>query len=105
MPRVNGNYKFHTGEPGWRYTVPAFARVLNRYDEEKDNLLDVRDMLVKILKHSEWYQDTAAGDEEFSDLWLAVDELETAEDAQRIDELLEEIYDLADYDRAWLAEG
>jgi hypothetical protein len=53
---------------------------------------------VDVIRASNWYR----GQEEFSTLHNVVDELTDSTDSDEFNQWLDELYDLADYDRIWL---
>lgn len=81
----------------WKYTVNGFADIIQ--SEELDDLTK-RDKLVTLLRESAWYKEQDAGED--SELYYAVMDLEDSPTVEDIDQALEEIYNLADEERAWL---
>ena len=97
------------GKPQWEYTVRGVKDALEAFDEHGD-FIRSRDEVVAAIKRSSWYRQS----DEFGELWDVVDEMsdagrpdidwEAGYDEQRhFNHCLERIYDLADWDRAWLA--
>lgn len=98
------------GRPVWQYTVRGFKAALESYDEDADNFIAVRDAVVNSIKASKWYRDS----DEFGDLHEVIDELtdvghpdidwdDDYNHERHFNDCLAQIYDLADWDRAWLA--
>lgn len=84
------------GQPVWRYHVTIGHKFLD------DNLpfAERRDALVADLKASKWYRRQEEREE--SELWQLIDELSDVEDEDTFDYTWDQIYDLADYERAWI---
>jgi len=82
------------GKPAWEYTVDLSAVFHN----EGMSFEEIRDAVVQILRSSKW----ADGRDEFDDLIEAIDGLAAAEDNEEFNGWFDEIYDRADYDRAWI---
>lgn len=95
------------GKPQWAYTVNGFRDILNRYDE--DNLFAVRDELVALLRGSWWFKNTedallSETLDELADVGHPDIDWDAGYDAERhFKDCLSVIYDLADWDRVWLA--
>lgn len=58
-----------------------------------------RDSIVRKIRNSGWLD----GRDMFDDLVLAVEGLENADDVDEFDGWWDEVYDHADYDRAWIS--
>lgn len=100
----------NAGKPVWAYTVRGFKDALASFDEDADNFFEVRDKLVRLIKSSRWFKDA----DEFGTLYEVVDELtdvghpdidwdEGYDRDRHFNDCLGQIYDIADWDRAWLA--
>jgi hypothetical protein len=63
---------------------------------------EVRDNFAAALKRSRWFKRETAKDEERGYLWQMWDEIKDAEDADHFDQVLDAIYDEADYARVWI---
>lgn len=104
------------GKPIWAETVTGFRDALDAYDHQNpdDNMIRaIRDELVTLLKASAWYRNAG----QFSDLHDTVDELADVanievfsptedpgyEPIRHFNSVLATVYDMADYDRVWLA--
>lgn len=104
------------GKPAWAHTIRGFRAALDKYDHQNptdDMLRAIRDEVVAVIKASRWYRNA----DEYSDLHEAVDELadvanveifspteDPGYDPERhFNSTLDAIYDMADYDRVWLA--
>lgn len=97
------------GKPQWDFTVSGVKAALEAFDDH-DDFIRSRDEVIAAIKASTWYGQA----DEFGDLHDAVDEMadvgnpeidwESDYDEQRhFNSCLDRIYDLADWDRAWLA--
>lgn len=97
------------GKPQWAFTVNGVKDALAAFDDHGD-FIRSRDEVVAAIKASSWFRQS----DDFSDLRDTVDEMadagdpeidwEAGYDAQRhFNYCLDRIYDLADWDRAWLA--
>lgn len=82
------------GKPVWEYTVD----ISRPWNDDSLSYEEKRDQIVGILKRSRWYRDT----DEYSDLHEVVDNLADAPDVDEFDGWWDQLYDLADYDRAWI---
>lgn len=102
------NERRKAGLPSWAYTVRGFKAALESFDE--DNFIEVRDKVVALIKTSRWYKEA----DEYGELWQVIDELtdvghpdidwDSDYDYERhFNDCLGQVYDLADWDRAWLA--
>ena len=95
------------GKPQWDYTVRGFKDVLSRYDEA--NLIECRDQIVALLRASSWFkgtEDASLADvlEELADVGHPDIDWDEGYSAERhFNDCLTQIYDLADWDRAWLS--
>ncbi len=85
------------GKPSWGERIPASAV----WRDETTTWDQKRDKFVDLVKKSKWYQ----GEDEFSDLRDAIEELEDAPDEVEMKYILDGIYDLADVDRINLSYG
>jgi len=101
------NERRRAGLPSWAYTVRGFRAILADHGW---TLIEKRDRLVACIKASRWYKEA----DEYGELWQVVDELtdvghpdidwDSGYDHERhFNDCLGQIYDLADWDRAWLA--
>lgn len=82
---------------------PIWTDTLNLKDVfHSDDLIftEKRDAIVSRIKRMRWYKDAEA---EGGSLFYLVDELADAEDAEEFDAVWDAIYDIADYDRVWIA--
>lgn len=85
------------GKPVWAYTVD----ISRPWNDDSLSFKEKRDDIVGILKRSRWYKQADP------DAWGGVrevvdDHLAYAEDVDEFDEWWDQLYDLADYDRAWI---
>lgn len=98
------------GLPQWRYTIRGFKDILASFDEDSDNFLEIRDRAVERIRSSKWFRDQ----DDFSELHDLIDEwsdvghpdIDWGDDYDRsrhFNDCLDRLYDLADWDRAWLA--
>lgn len=81
------------GEEPWergRIVIPSTLRGLPWQER--------RDAIARSLRASSWFK----GHDEVEDLPQFVDELADAESAKHVDQVMREIYDLADADRVWI---
>ncbi|WIE81448.1 hypothetical protein [Curtobacterium sp. MCSS17_016] len=85
------------GKPSWGERIPAKAI----WQDETTTWDQKRDKFVTAVKASKWY----AGQEEFSDLRDAIEELEDAPDEVEMKYILDGIYDQASMDRINLSYG
>lgn len=85
------------GKPSWGERIPASAV----WRDETKTWDEKRDAFVALVKKSKWYQ----GQEEFSDLHDAIEELEDAPDEVEMKYILDGIYDIASVDRINLSYG
>lgn len=97
------------GKPVWAFTVEGVKPALEAFEDHGD-FIRARDEVVAAIKASEWYRRA----DEFGDLWDVVDELSDAghpeidwgpgyDEEQHLNDCLDRIYDLADWDRAWIS--
>jgi hypothetical protein len=93
------------GRPQWDYTVDGFKDILH----DEADIMEKRDRLVALLRRSRWFKKT-----EDANLADVLDELadvghpdidwgEGYDPERHFNDCLTTIYDLADWDRAWLA--
>lgn len=82
------------GQPVWDFRVEIKKYLHN----ENLSFGQVRDSVTRALRGSTWF----ASEDEFSRLHEVVDGLSDAEDVEEFDGWLDEVYDLADEQRAWL---
>ncbi len=89
--------------PNWTFTVSGFKAALDPYSDEGP-WEPRRDAAVIILESSKWYESQGDTDEEreYSDLGELISEWKAADDVDWADSILNQIYDLADDERAWL---
>lgn len=76
----------------WKYTLETPRTGVFETD---------RDAFAANLKASKWFQDVVV-DENDAELWALWDEIKDTETAEHFDEVLAEIYRLADYDKTWI---
>jgi hypothetical protein len=86
--------RHRAGRPVWKYTVqlaPVFHDETLTFEER-------RDQIVGILRRSQWFKSREDG----GAVHEYVDALADADDVDEFDAYWDELYDEADYDRAWL---
>ena len=83
-----------TGKPTWAFTV-RFAPI---FHDESLTFEERRDQLVGILRRSTWFKILG----ESGRLADIADGLADADDVEEFDGWWDELYDEADYDRAWI---
>jgi hypothetical protein len=76
----------------WKYTLETPRTGVFETD---------RDAFAANLKASKWFQETTNGEED-TELWMLWDFIKDAETVSEFDVALSELYDLADYDKAWI---
>ncbi len=97
------------GKPVWAFTVEGVKDALGAFDDHGD-FLRSRDEVVAAIKASAWYRQAG----EFDDLWEVVDEMSDVgspdidwdddyDEEQHFNACMDRIYDLADWDRAWIS--
>lgn len=82
--------------------LPIWDRRINLKDvfrNEDMTFEQRRDVIVRRIKRSPWYTEQ----EDYSHLHDVVIDLEEADDAEEFDSAWDEMYDLADIDRVWIA--
>lgn len=82
------------GKPVWAYKVDL-SEVFHNDDIPFE---DKRGRIATTIKASNWYRDRA----DFSNLDEIADGLAFADDTEEFDGWFDELYDRADYDRAWI---
>ena len=78
----------------WAYTI----RLGDIWTDERRPFTERRDVIVKRLRDSSWLLDNGPD----SSITQLVDDLAEAADAGEFDELWDDVYDLANTDRAWI---
>lgn len=89
------------GEPQWRYRI----RLADVFRDESRSFEECRDEIVSRIRESLWFRDRDAhfaNRDEFDELAMAVEGLESSADADDFNGWWDEIYGLADLDRAWI---
>lgn len=81
------------GRPVWDETIHVAF-----FHDETLSFKRKRNMFVAAVKRSAWFK----GEDELSELHQVVDEISDAEDADHFDFCINEIYDMADFDRIWI---
>lgn len=81
--------------PQWTYTI----RLADVFHNEAMTFQERRDAIAARLRNSQWLADAGEG----STLWYLVDELADAGNTAEFDGPWQQIYDIADADRAWIA--
>jgi hypothetical protein len=76
------------------------VRLGDIFHDEELPFEQVRDEIVRRIKRTRWYGDD---DTASNDLYYLVEELEDAHDPDEFDQVWDQIYDLADADRVWIA--
>lgn len=93
------------GKPSWQYTVRGFKDILN----SDDDLIEKRDQVVALLRASSWFKRTEDASlsetlDELADVGHPDIDWDDDYSAERhFNDCLDQIYDLADWDRAWPA--
>jgi hypothetical protein len=87
----------NAGQPVWTFTV-RFAPIF--HDESSLTFEERRDQLVGILRRSAWFK--SRDDGVFDRLHEIADGLADADDVEEFDGWWDDLYDEADYDRAWI---
>lgn len=87
----------------WKYTVKGWGAVIGADDDVLD-FAAKRDRLVALLLESDWYRDQGDDDDEreYSELGQMIQDLRDSPTDSDADQVLWEIYNLADDARAWL---
>lgn len=80
--------------PVWHYKI----RLEDVWRNEQMSFTGRRDAVVGRLRVRAWFRESSNG----SELRRLTDELAAAEDARTFDPVMEELYDWADIDRAWI---
>jgi hypothetical protein len=90
--------------PRWKYNIPDFKKKLSISEAGEDQWPNARDAAAEVLLRSKWYLDQGEDDleREYSDLGELIKEWQAADEVEWADSVLNQIYDLADEDRAWL---
>lgn len=86
--------RVNAGRPVWAHTID----LRHVFHNDEMPFAAWRDSVVRIIRASKWVK----GADEFGKLVEAVDGLAHAEDAEEFNGWLDELYDLADYDRVWI---
>lgn len=79
--------------PVWDETI----RVTFFHDETK-SFEQKRNLFVAAMKRSRWFK----REDELSELHQLVDEISDSEDVEHFDFCMNEIYDMADFERVWI---
>lgn len=82
------------GQPGWAQRI----YLGDVFHNEDLTFVQRRDAVMRRLRASRWVRDS--GDD--TALTMLLDDLAEAADAEEFDEVWDEIYDIADYDRVWI---
>ena len=82
-----------SGRPVWDETI----HVAFFHDDTK-SFKQKRNMFAAAVKRSRWFK----GEDELSDLHQIVDEISDSDDVEHFDFCMNEIYDMADFDRVWI---
>lgn len=78
----------------WKYTVDLSGV----FHDKSKTFEERRDGVVRILYASRWVK----AKDEFDDLFLAIEELSETYGTEEFNLVWDAIYDIADYDRAWI---
>jgi cell fate (sporulation/competence/biofilm development) regulator YmcA (YheA/YmcA/DUF963 family) len=79
--------------PQWDYTI----RLADVWKNPEMTFEQRRDVIVQRLRNSRWYKQSEMGLDE------VVNDIEAATTVDEFDEAWAELYDAADWDRAWIA--
>lgn len=80
--------------PVWKYKI----MLSDVFHNETMTLPEIRDTIVKRIRRSRWFKDQ----EEHSDLEVLLDDLAKSTSAAEFDDTWNEIYELANDERAWI---
>ena len=90
-------------KPTWKYTINGFKNIISG----DDDFITKRDRLCSLLKSTRWFRESNKLDDivyELADVGHPdIDWDDDYDHVEHFDDCLEQIYDLADIERAWLA--
>ena len=107
MPRTIGHIsdmhrirteRVNAGLPVWKGTLRIKQHLTGDDDFDGEEFRAARDAIVAAIRKHSWY----TGKDAFGELHEVVRDLADSDDSDTFDYWLDELYDLADYDRIWI---
>ena len=90
-----GQERRTAGKPSWEHVL----KLADVFHNDHLTFEQKRDAIVKRIRASAWYK----GYDETGDMSEVVEDLAAAGDTGEFDAAWSELYDIADYDRVWIA--